>query len=233
MDGQRRDRLRRMVSERARVPGGRDWARAVCDVCVQVLAGIDAAALTLRGDSGAQELLGASGSWAADLEEAQYTLGEGPGVEAFATGGPVLVADLAAERPRWPGFAAAGPAAELAAVFAFPLRVGGIRLGTLTMYRRSPGGLAPARVVDAALLADLATLTLLARVERAGPDGVASAVSYAEVNVATGMLAAQLRIGLEEAFTRLRAHAFAEGRSVLDTARDVMARRIPPELLTD
>ncbi|CCH32576.1 GAF and ANTAR domain-containing protein [Actinosynnema sp. NPDC047251] len=232
LDGQRRDRLARMVAESVVSPGRAGWARALCEVCVRALAGVDAAAMSLRSDHRAQELLGASDRWAGVLEEAQYTVGEGPGVEAFATGGPVLVADLSAYRAKWPGFADLAEDEGLAAVFAFPLQLGGIRLGTLDLYRRRPGGLSSEVVADAAVLADLTVLSLL---DHSGAtDGeVRVEVSYQDVNIATGMLSAQLRISLEDAFARLRAHAFANRRSVLDVARDVLARRLPLDQLAD
>ncbi|MCE6995065.1 GAF and ANTAR domain-containing protein [Saccharothrix sp. S26] len=230
MDGRRREFLARVVAECE--PGRGGWARSVCVACAGAVAGVDGAALTLRSASSrAEEVLGASDPWAAGLEEIQYTLGEGPAVEAFAVGRPVLVADVRREQVRWPGFADAGTAAGVAAVFAFPLRVGDIALGTLDLYRRRPGGLSADAEADAAALAHLVTLTLLTHVERAGDDELHRVISYQDVNMATGMLAAQLRISLEDAFARLRAHAFAANRSVLAVARDVLARRIPLDRL--
>ncbi|WP_307849630.1 GAF and ANTAR domain-containing protein [Qaidamihabitans albus] len=228
MDGIRRERLWRAVTDSA----GGDWARGVCQVCVAVLTGVASAALSLRTESRAQELLAASDGWGARLEEEQYTLGEGPGVAAFATGGPVLVADLAADQARWPGFAEAALSSGAAAAFAFPMQVGMIRLGTLALYRRRPGGLAAQSLTDAVVLADLATTALLRQTENdelAGLDALRPVNSYQDVNVATGMLAARLRISLDDAFARLRAHAFMEGRSVLDVAQDVVQRRISLE----
>ncbi|WP_197681736.1 ANTAR domain-containing protein [Actinopolymorpha singaporensis] len=52
-------------------------------------------------------------------------------------------------------------------------------------------------------------------------------MSYHEVHLATGMLAAHLDVELDEAFTRLRARAYAEERPLLALARDVVARRVP------
>lgn len=235
MDGQRRDRLRRLVAECTARPGQDGWGRALSLVCVQALDQVDAAAMTLRGESRGEELIGASDAWSAGLEEAQYTLGEGPGVDAFHAGEPVLVADVGAERGRWPAFAEAALVEGAAAVFAFPLRIGGIRLGTLDLYRRRPGGLSSTEAADAAVLADLASLALVERSEQAGRAGgeFRSAVTYQDVDIATGMLAAQLQIGLDEAFARLRAHAFSSERSVVDVARDVLARRIPLDRLAD
>jgi hypothetical protein len=208
-------------------------ARALCAACVHVLSGVDAAALTLRGSARAEEMVGASDEWAARLEELQYTLGEGPGVAAFRDATPVLVADLGVDGVRWPGFDVAAAAVGLGAMFAFPLQVGGIKLGTLDLYRRRPGGLTAGALADAATLADLATYALLEQNERADDDQLRMTLSYQDVNMATGMLAAQLRISLEDAFARLRAHAFSSGRSVLEVARDLLERRIPLDRLAD
>jgi hypothetical protein len=230
VDGERRDRLERMIAERA---ARLEWPLALCEVCVQVLPGVDAAALVLRGDARAQEMVSASGEWAVLLEELQYTLGEGPAVEAYRGGGPVLARDLSAEQGRWPGFADAAAETGLAAMFAFPLQIGGIRLGTLDLYRRRPGGLSSEAVTDAAVLADLAMFALLENELVDDEDKLRMEVSYQDVHLATGVLAAKLRIGLEDAFVRLRAHAFAERRSLLEVSRDVLHQRISLDRLAD
>jgi hypothetical protein len=48
-----------------------------------------------------------------------------------------------------------------------------------------------------------------------------------EVNQATGMLAAQLKIEPTMALARLRTHAYATYRTPTDVARDILARRLP------
>lgn len=236
IDGQRRERLWRAIGAQRTAPGEPDWARAVCAVCVSVV-DVDAAALTLRGQSRtAQELLGASDEWAAELEQVQYTLGEGPAVSAFAEGEAVLVADLCEEKQRWPAFAEAAQGLRAASAFCFPLRVGAIHLGTLDLYRHRAGTLSAPRLTDAVILADLATMTLIEHTDRAEQcvaEWTRPAVSYQEVNMATGMLAAQLGISVEDAFARLRARAFAEGRSPVEVAKDVLERRISPDRLID
>jgi AmiR/NasT family two-component response regulator len=52
------------------------------------------------------------------------------------------------------------------------------------------------------------------------------ALSRAEVSQATGMLVAQLDVEPAEALVRLRAHAYASGRSATDVARDILDRRL-------
>jgi hypothetical protein len=219
-----------MIAERAE---GSDWPLALCEVCVRVLPGVDAAALVLHGDARAQEMVSASDGWAVSLEELQYTLGEGPAVEAFRTGGLVLAGDVRAEQSRWPGFASAALEEGLGAMSAFPLQVGGIKLGTLDLYQRRPGVLSAEAVADAAVLADLATLALLENELAADDDKLRMEVSYQDVHLATGVLAAKLRMSLEDAFARLRAHAFAERRSVLEVSRDVLDQRISLDQLAD
>jgi hypothetical protein len=238
VDRQLREPLWRAIAAAAEVPGRREsWAQAVCLACVDTLDQVDAAILALRGGARSEEVLGASDPWAANLAELQYTVGEGPGVEAFGGGSPVLVSDLSVEQVRWPGFAQAALAVGVGAVFAFPLRFGAIALGTLELVRRRPGGLTSAERRDAALAADLATAALLRHTreaERAGHEFAPRPVaSYQDVNVATGMLAAQLQITLDDAFARLRAHAFGRNRSVLDVARDLLERRIALDELAE
>lgn len=225
-NGDRRDRLWHTVSDDAAVAG--NWPAALCRACCRALPGVDAASLSLRSHSRAEELLAASDDWAVRLEETQYTLGEGPGVEAFNTAAPVFVSDAQADDDRWPAFTDAAAATGLGAVFAFPLRLGAVLLGTLDLYRRAAGPLPRVELSDAAVLAELATVTVLAdapddtgRSDRTG-ESHGGWGSYADVHVATGLLAAQLRLSLAEAFARLRGHAFAEGRPLRDVAADVI-----------
>ncbi|WP_370937746.1 GAF and ANTAR domain-containing protein [Amycolatopsis sp. cg13] len=234
VEGQHRQPLWKAIAAAPGAPTSRDsWAQRVCLACVETMDQVDAAILSLRADPRSEEVLGASDPWAARLAELEYTAGEGPGAEAFDTGSPVLVADLTADQVRWPGFAQTALAAGLGAVFAFPLQFGGIRLGTLELVRRRPGGLTSAETRDAALAADLATAALLRQsreAERAGLEfAPRTVISYQDVHIATGMLAAQLRISLDDAFARLRAHAYSTNRSLLDVAKDVLERRITLE----
>ncbi len=222
MDGRRRERLWQQVTRRA-ARDGLGLPAALCGVCADELA--DGAALTLRTEGRTQELLATSGPWAAKLEEIQYALGEGPGVAAYVSDGPVLIDDVAAQDGRWPMFTDAACEAGVAATFAFPLHTGAIRLGTLDLYRRTAGWLSTDALADAIVLADVALVLILRQAldeDLADRGGGA----YEDVHIATGMIAVQLRISLADASARLRAHSFGEGRSLLEVSRDVIARRI-------
>jgi hypothetical protein len=88
LDGQRRLRLWRVITERAEAPGHDGWAQAVCVAGVAALGRVDAAILALRGGMRAHEVLGASDPWAAGVAELQYTVGEGPGGGGVHDGQP-------------------------------------------------------------------------------------------------------------------------------------------------
>ncbi len=174
------------------------------------------------------------------LENEQFTLGEGPGLDAIGAGVPVLVPDLAAALGRWPAFASAAAGLGVRAVFAFPLRIGVISVGSLLAHRAVPGPLSQGRMIDALALTDAVTLVLLHRqsadinpADRA-PTGWARPVTYrAEVHQATGIISVQLGVGLAEALVRLRAHAWGSGQLLADVAADVVARRVCFDELDD
>jgi hypothetical protein len=207
-------------------------AERICLAAVEGLE-VDGAAISLLTASTLRETLYATDATAELLEDLQFSLGEGPCVDAATSGGPVLIADLndPAQTSRWPMYAAAVvDQARVSAVFAFPLQWGAINLGVLDLYRRDPGPLSSAQVRDAISAADAAALMLLGL--RTDPDPEGDAVwdrswsKRAEIHQATGMVIAQLGINPTDAFARLRAHAFTEGVSLGDVARDVVARRL-------
>lgn len=203
----------------------------LCRECVAALSvsEVGLALMSAEGPNGS--IVVASASAARGLEELQFTLGEGPGVDASRNGRPVLEPDLL-ETPttRWPGFGLAAVAAGFRAIFAFPLQVGAIRLGALDLYRDTPGSLSPAELGDAWAFADAATLMLLnLQGDDTGsthPALMAAFDDRAQVHQATGMISVQLDVSLADALLRLRAHAYAAERSILDVAADVVCRRM-------
>jgi GAF domain-containing protein/ANTAR domain-containing protein len=204
----------------------------LCAACLSALpvSGVGAALMTVDGPSGV--VLAATGERARQLEELQFALGEGPCVEASGGGRPVLEPDLVtAGSPRWPRFGAAVLEAGVRAVFAFPLRVGGIRVGVLDLHRDTPGPLSTPDLVEALAFADAATVVVLHLQDHDGDDGAGSPLTgpidgRAEVHQATGMITIQLGISLAEALLRIRAHAYASGRTVSAVAADVVSRRL-------
>jgi hypothetical protein len=166
------------------------------------------------------------------IDDLQFVLGEGPCMDAFDARRPVLIADLAdGAMARWPIYSPAAYEGGIRAVFAFPLQIGGARLGVLDVFRDRTGPLTADELADAFTITDVAVAALLDRQEDAGArgvlDGMAGAAEHrAEVFQAQGMVMVQLGVTLSEGMARMRAHAYAENHTLDEVARDVVARRL-------
>lgn len=182
--------------------------------------------MVLMTDDGPAGTVAATDGPAEIMEELQFTLGEGPCVDSSRSGRPVLQPDLALSGPaRWPGFSAGALEAGIRAVFAFPLRVGAIRLGVLDLYRDVPGILTDAELTEALSFADAATSILLHLQAQDSEDGtglIRVIEDRAEVHQATGMVAVHADVSLAQALVLLRARAFAAERPIISLARDVL-----------
>ncbi|MFJ8147639.1 GAF and ANTAR domain-containing protein [Streptomyces sp. NPDC096048] len=197
----------------------------LCETAVRLLP-VTGASASLRGD-GVPVRLCASGDRATYLAELQATLGDGPCVSAAESGAPVLACDLTAtaDAGRWPVFAQQATAVGVRAVYALPLGGDAGCLGTLDLYRDTPGPLTGPQLRLARLVAGVMTTALMAlpRGEETWLDRLAG--EHDEVYQAVGMIMAQLGVGADEALARLRADAFVRGHTAHDVARDVLAHR--------
>ncbi|MGW6936472.1 GAF and ANTAR domain-containing protein [Lentzea sp. NPDC054927] len=232
MSGERLAKLLSYLAEDAAARGITTSSEAVCDACIGLI-GVSGAQLTLMTGTGRGESRYSTDEIGTQLENLRFTLGEGPSEDAVRSGVPVLVGQLDSweNDQRWPLFVPAAITAGARAMFVFPLRSGAIRIGALVLHRTSPGPLSPEQVQDAHVVADLIMSLLLDELTRqhldsAFPPADGMPLSRAEVHQATGMLSVQLGVSMEEALVRLRAHAFAHDQSVVDVARDVVARRL-------
>ena len=226
------DRLSAVLAAMADLDGNAPSALdRLCAAAVTLMA-LHGAGISLMVDGELRGTAGASGDGVAVIQELQFELGEGPCVDAWRTMEPVLEPDLAAPTVvRWPTFAGRGVAAGVLSVFAFPVHLGAIRVGVLVLYRDRVGGLDTDAMAYGLVLADLASWVILGLQSGAPPEALHELLSsepphWAEVHQATGIVAVQLDVGLDEAFVRLRAHAYADGRPLREVASDVVARRL-------
>ncbi|MDQ0955501.1 hypothetical protein QFZ24_009424 [Streptomyces phaeochromogenes] len=143
---------------------------------------------------------------------------------------PVFATDLtrAPDSRRWPLFSVQATRAGAEAVFSVPLGSARGALGTLDLYRGTAGSLGGDHVHTALLVADALTLTVAALDHApACPDGVVTWMEGAEsdreeVHQATGKVMVHLGVSVGEARLRLRARAFAEGRTSTEVARAII-----------
>jgi hypothetical protein len=205
--------------------------RRVCEVSAEIT-DMNGAGVMLISDDVPQGSVCTSNAVSALIEQVQYSLGEGPCIDAYNEDRPVLEPDLAQPaRARWLAFTQPVLDAGVRAVFGFPLRVGAVRLGALDLYRDQPGLLSDDQHADALVLADIAAEIIL-MLQADAPAGLlaaeleAGADFHHVVHQASGMIAAQLDVSVADALVRLRAHAFADDRPLAEVAADVVARRL-------
>jgi GAF domain-containing protein len=204
------------------------------DRCVELL---DAAAtgIMIADGRGDLKVMAASSEDAKLLELFQTQNQEGPCLDAFRWGVPVVHADLAAGSP-WPRFAALAMGAALPSVHAFPMRVRDYVLGTLNLFMGTPGPLSDADIAVAQALADAATLALLQNA--AAQDGQrliaqlqGALNSRIAIEQAKGAIAERANISTDKAFSRLRGYARDHNIKLTDVATAVVARTLPVEAL--
>ena len=203
-----------------------DFLHVLTDRSVQLL-DVSAAGLLLADPRGELRVVAASSEAARLLELFQLQNDQGPCLDCFRAGRPVAAADLAAEAQRWPRFAAAAQQAGFAAVQALPMRLRDQVIGTLNLFKTTPDGLAPAVVVAATALVDVATIGILQERAVRQQEIVAGQLqlalnSRAIIEQAKGILAERLQITPNEAFILLRRHAHDHNHPLTRLAVDVI-----------
>lgn len=225
------ERRRRIVTALATWTSDGVTGERLCEVCRDVTGVAGAGIMLMSGELPLGSLCTANGV-SAMLEDLQYTLGEGPSVDAYQLGQPVLEPDLAhPATPRWLGFTGPAVDAGVRAIFGFPLGVGPVRVGALNLYTDRPGSLTEEQHADALVMSDVAAEAVLA-MQSGEPTGALAPGLERNANFryvvhrAAGMVSAQLDVTVAQALVRLRAHAFGNQRLLTEIAADVVARRL-------
>lgn len=203
----------------------------LCTVCPQIIGMNGAGVMLMSGDIPRGSLC-VSDEVSQRIEELQFTLGEGPCVDAYQQDKVVAEPDLADPvTTRWPAFSPPALQAGVRAVFGFPLRVGTVRLGALDLYRDRPGSMTADQHADALVVASVAARWVLESQAGASAGAVAGELEagadfHFAVHNAAGIVSVQLGISVTEALIRLRAFAFGSDRLLDDVARDVIDRKL-------
>jgi GAF domain len=232
-DGGRRARIMAAVTEQdaGTGSGASELIQRLCLFAVNEME-LSGCALVLMSGSDASSMLAGAGRHARTVTGLQMELGEGPCLQAYISGVPVLLPDLTAENAnRWPTFTAAALAVGVQAEFSLPLSVRPGGIGTLDLCRDRPGMLSGEHLADAMVTADIARDAVLYEQYATGDADLAGLVAAVGtdrivIHQATGMIAAQLDETTSNALARLRAAAFASGRLMYDIAQDVVERRV-------
>jgi GAF domain len=211
----------------------------LCETATR-LAGVDGAAVAVLMSPQSRELVYATDDLAKEVDEFQFTVGEGPCLDAFELAWPQLCPNLDActVRDNWLAFSSGVREMGVGAVFAFPLPGAQHVLGVLELYRRTAGGLDDEQLNAAATCAEAIGHTILSNVPHSASAveaavGVEAASLHSsnpfnrsELHIAAGMVAVHLHVSIDEALSRIRAHAYSAGLTVSATAGEIVARRL-------
>jgi diguanylate cyclase (GGDEF)-like protein len=152
------DQLRDLLAEFAHTLAGDFHIQEILDHLVERIVDvlpITGSGVMVMGASNDLHFVAASNEAILEVETLQNELGEGPCLEAYRSGRPVAVPDLAVD-DNFPQFSPRAVQSGLAAVFTFPMGLDGHRFGALDLYRDAPGPLDQHDMESAQVLADVA-----------------------------------------------------------------------------
>jgi GAF domain-containing protein len=199
----------------------------LADRCVDVL-DVGAAGLLLASPNGDLRVMASSSETVRVLELFELQSEEGPCLDCYRTGRPVVNQDLTTVDGRWPRFVAEALAAGFHSVHALPMRLRGTVIGALNLFHIDPGEMRKADVDAAQALADVATIAILqhratVEVQVLNEQLNQALNSRIVIEQAKGMVAERKAVDMEEAFVTLRSYARNHNLRLADVARDVIA----------
>jgi hypothetical protein len=204
---------------------------SLCTVAAEII-DLSGAGIALSSDGAQLTSLCTSNEVAGTLMDLEITLREGPCSDASSGEDVVSEADLIVnQKARWPVYTPLATSAGARAVFGFPVRIGAIRLGALSLYRDESGSLTEHQASDGYLMASVVARAVLAMQAGAPAGSLASELEHEAafdftIHQAAGMVAVQGTMSIGHALVALRTHAFGSSTALLALARRVVAREI-------
>jgi GAF domain-containing protein len=207
--------------------GVEDYLRRLVALAADVVVPPASVSLTWVTDGEPGTVL-ASTDVASQVDELQYSAGDGPCLYALRTGEKVQMPNLG-EDTRWPAWSGRAREKDIRSVLATPLTVEADRPACLNLYGFAPKVFDQEEVRRVDIFAAQAStaLTLARRLqghERHVLEADAALRSRAVIDQAAGIIMAQQRCSAEEAIHLLRAHSSNVNRKVRDIAAEIVER---------
>jgi GAF domain-containing protein len=207
----------------------------LADRCVDVL-DVGAAGLMLAGPDGELRVMASSSEAMRVLELFELQSEEGPCLDCYRSGKPVMSKNLAIANSRWPRFAAEALASGFRSVQALPLHLRGTVLGALNLFHVEAGEMQAADIEAAQALADVATIAILQHRATLEAQVVNQQLQYAlnsrvVIEQAKGMVAERQNLNMEQSFSALRNHARNHNLRLAEVAHAVIAGSLPASAL--
>ncbi|MET4581180.1 GAF domain-containing protein [Conyzicola nivalis] len=207
-----------------------DLLQTLVDTCAELL-DASAAGIMLADGSGELAVVASTSERSMLVETMQLSYGAGPCVECFTTGVAVTVADVADLGDKWPGFKEAALEQGFRSVHGVPLRLRGNVIGTLNLFRPSPGALSEEDMSVAQGLADVATIGILQERAIREADIAKNQLQHALdsrvlIEQAKGVIAYMRDLDMDAAFRTLRDYARSNNLNLRDVAERVVNRSL-------
>ena len=207
----------------------------LADGCVEVL-GVGAAGLMLAGPDGELKVMASSSEAMRVLVLFELQAEEGPCLDCYRSGKPVMQTDLAMRTSPWPRFAAETLAAGFRSVHALPMRLRGTVIGALNLFHVEAAEMRRADVEGAQALADVATIAILQHRASLEAQVLNQQLHHAlnsriVIEQAKGMVAQRAGLNMELAFSALRTYARNHNLRLVDVAGSVIDGTLAPSAL--
>ncbi|MFP5219369.1 MAG: GAF and ANTAR domain-containing protein [Actinomycetes bacterium] len=230
-DGVDDELLTNALSEFARTLAGRyDVSEVLYHLAEHVIAilGVRGAGVSVVDDSGRLRPVTGINQLTLELETVEEELQEGPCVDAFRRGEVVVVDDIREpELARWPRWARTALERDVHSVLGIPLCVRAEPLGAMNIYsgeRRSwhPSEVRVARVLTDMAASYVANASDLEESRRTTEQLREALQSRIVIEQAKGIISAEQRCSVDDAFRILREHSRRHSASLRDVAHAVV-----------
>ncbi|MGY1640958.1 GAF and ANTAR domain-containing protein [Geodermatophilus sp. SYSU D00703] len=203
-----------------------DFLGELVDLAVRQTRNARACGLTLDRSGGAVTV-SCTGPLAAQADERQYQLDDGPCLEAMRRGTVVRVEDMLGEQ-RWDGYPALAAQVGVRSSLSLPLAVDGRSRGALNLYSTEPCAFGPADEAVAARWAGQAAGALAVALRIAASDDRAEQLrggldTRTVIGQAVGLMMAQERCTAEQAFALLKHSSQRRNVKLRDVAAGLVA----------
>jgi GAF domain-containing protein len=185
---------------------------AVLDACVDLFH-VGCAGLLVADEQDMLRYVAATDGPGRLLEQTEAAAGEGPCTQAFVEARVVTTRDVTDDpERRWPNLARTMSTQPVRAVLGTPVRIGGVPVGTLDVYRDHPHDWDPSEVAALARYAEVIATTLTAALQAHTAGELARQLQYAldyrvVIERAVGFLMAKESTDPVSAFNALRSAA--------------------------
>jgi GAF domain-containing protein len=201
--------------------------------CVEML-DVAAAGLMLVSPEGDLRVIASSSEEMRLVELFEIQAQEGPCPDCYRTGEPTFHGNLARDDGHWPRFGPVAVEAGFLSVQALPMRLRGVTIGALNLFRTETGSLEESDIVAAQALADVATIAILQHRAAIQAHLLVDQLNHAlnsrvMIEQAKGILAERAGLDMEGAFAWLRKHARDHNQLLVDVAGSIIEGNLMPK----